>query len=181
MLCGKRVVILAEEGFEDLELYESLRAMRDMNARITIIGSIPKYYDNRWPVTMIKIDLNNLQLTAQDFDAIIIPGGNTPEKLRSCQGILKLLQDADRKNKIIAAISRGPLLLIDAKLVNGRHLTSWPSIAMDLVNAGATWINSPVVRDKNLITSRKPVDIPKFNKEIIHTLARIDSINGVPG
>jgi protease I len=170
MLSGKRVMIIAEEGFEDLELSESLRAMKDMNARVIIFGST--YYDSRWQVSIIKPDTNPIKITSGDLDAIIIPGGNAPDTLRSNQAILQLLRDANREGKIIAAISHGPLLLISANLVKGRHVTSWPSIATDLENAGATWINSPVVRDLNLITSRKPADIPKFNKEVIHALAR---------
>jgi protease I len=179
MLSGKQVMIIAEEGFEDLELSESLRAMKDMNARVTIFGSNPKYYDKRWQVSIIKPDASPIEISAGDFDAIIIPGGNTPDTIRSNQAILQLLQDANREGKIIAAISRGPLLLVSANLVQGRHVTSWPSIAMDLVNAGATWINSPVVRDLNLITSRKPADIPKFIKEVIRALARNPSRMGV--
>jgi protease I len=172
MLSGKQVMIVAEEGFEDLELIEPLRAMKDMNARVTIFGSTPKYYDSRWQVSLIRPDASPLEISARELDAIIIPGGNAPDTMRSNQAMLQLLQEANHEGKIIAAISRGPLLLISANLVHGRHLTSWPSIAMDLVNAGATWINSPVVRDLNLITSRKPADIPKFNKELIHALAR---------
>ncbi len=173
MLRGSSVAILAEEGFDDLELVESLRAMKDMNARVFIVGSGKlKTQEGKWPVSSVRTDLGAHEITVQGLDAVIIPGANVPKKMLSDQAILKLLQNADRNKKIIAAISKGPLLLASAGLVKGKRLTSSPAIAADLITAGATWVNAPVVHDGNLITSRKPADIPKFTKELIHALAR---------
>jgi len=137
MLTGKRIAILAEENFEDSELTEPLRAMKDAGARVSIVGSA---------------------------------GGYAPDKMRLHQPMVDLVRKAHAEGKIIAAVCHGPQLLISADIVKGRRLTSWPSVAVDLKNAGAIWVDEPVVKDGNIITARKPADLPKFNKAIIEAL-----------
>jgi protease I len=171
MLLGKRIAILAEDNFEDSELMESLRAMKDAGARVLIVGSGSKQsYKGKRGSATIAVDTTADKVNAEDFDAIIIPGGYAPDKMRLYQPMIDLVRKAHNEGKVIAAICHGPQLLISADIVRGRRVTSWSSIAVDMKNAGATWIDEPVVRDKNIITSRRPVDLPKFNKAIIEAL-----------
>ena len=171
MLSGKRIAILAEEGFEDAELIEPLRAMKDVYARVVVVGSGSKtsYKGKRGSVT-VKVDTTADKLNARDLDAIIIPGGYAPDKMRLYQPMIDLVREAADSGRVVGAICHGPQLMISADIVRGRRVTSWPSVAVDLRNAGAEWVDEPVVRDGNLITSRKPADIPKFNKAIIEAL-----------
>jgi protease I len=171
MLSGKRVAILAEEDFEDIELSEPLRAMKDAGARVVIVGSGSKpSYTGKRGNAKVTVDITADKAQAEDFDAIIVPGGYAPDKMRLHSSMINLVQKAYEMGKIVAAVCHGPQLLISADIVRGRRVTSWPSIAIDLKNAGATWVDQPVVQDGNLITSRKPADLPKFNKAIIEAL-----------
>lgn len=171
MIEGKRIAILVEEDFEDSELREPLRAMKDAGARVVIVGSGSKesYTGKRGTVKVIP-DTTADKIKTEDFDAIIIPGGYAPDKMRLHQSMIDLVRKAYGEGKIIAAVCHGPQLLVSAGIVKGRRMTSWPSVAVDLNNAGAIWVDKPVVRDGNIITSRKPADLPKFNKAIIEAL-----------
>ena len=171
MIDGKRIAILVEEGFEDSELLESLRAMKGCGARVVVVGSGSREsYRGKRGETTVRPDVTADQVTAGDFDAVIIPGGYAPEEMRLHQPMIDLVRQAYESGKIVAAICHGAQLLISAEIVKGRRLTSWPSLAVDLRNAGAEWVDQPVVRDGNLVTSRRPVDIPRFNKAIIDAL-----------
>lgn len=171
MLMGKRIAILAEEGFEDIELMEPLQAMKDAGARVVVVGSEAKasYKGKKGTVTVMS-DTTADKVRPEDCDAIIVPGGHAPDRMRLHQPMIDLVRKASGEGKIIAAICHGPQLLISADLVRGRRMTSWPSVAVDLKNAGAEWVDEPVVIDGNLITSRKPADLPRFNKAIIEAL-----------
>lgn len=171
MLEGKRIAILAEDGFEDSELVEPLRAMTDAGARVVTVGSGSKenYQGKRGQAT-VKVDITADKVSAKDFDAIIVPGGHAPDKMRLHQAMVDMVGDAFNSGKVIGAICHGPQLLISADILRGRRVTSWPSIAVDLRNAGAEWVDEPVVQDGNLITARKPADLPRFNKAIIDAL-----------
>jgi protease I len=171
MLEGKHIAIMVEEDFEDSELLEPLRAMKDSGARVVIVGSGSKqnYRGKRGSAT-IAIDTTADKVKPEDFDAIIVPGGYAPDKMRLYQSMIDLLKKSHDAGKIIAAICHGPQLLISADIVRGRRVTSWPSIAVDLRNAGAVWVDEPVVIDGNIITSRRPVDLPRFNKAIMEAL-----------
>jgi protease I len=168
---GKRIAVLAEEDFEDVELVEPIKAMKEAGANIVVIGSgsRPKYRGKRGTVT-IKVDIVADKVNIEDFDAIIIPGGYAPDKMRLYQTMIDLTRKAYDSGKVVAAVCHGPQLLISADIVKGRRVTSWPSIAVDLKNAGAEWVDEPVVIDGNIITSRKPADLPRFNKAIIEAL-----------
>jgi protease I len=171
MLDGKRIAILAEEDFEDSELTEPLRSMKNAGARVVIVGSGSKEtYKGKRGNTTIKVDATADKVNAADFDAIIIPGGYAADKMRAHQSMVNLVRKAYDLGKVVAAICHGPQLLISADILRGRRVTSWPSVAVDLVNAGADWVDAPVVQDGNLITSRKPADLPRFNKAIIEAL-----------
>ena len=171
MLAGKRIAILAEDNFEDSELTEPLRAMKDAGARVLIVGSgSKKGYRGKRSLAAVKADATAGKVEPSQFDAIIVPGGYAPDKMRLHQSMIDLVRKAHAEGKIIAAICHGPQLLISADIVKGRRLTSWPSVAVDLKNAGAIWVDKPTVRDGNIITARKPADLPKFNKTIIEAL-----------
>jgi protease I len=171
MLAGKRIAILAEENFEDSELTEPLRAIKDAGARVLIVGSgSKKIYKGKRSLAEVAVDTTADKVEASQFDAIIVPGGYAPDKMRLHQPMVDLVRKAHAEGKIIAAVCHGPQLLISADIVKGRRVTSWPSIAVDLKNAGAIWVDEPTVRDGNIITARKPADLPKFNKAIIEAL-----------
>jgi protease I len=170
-LKGKRIAILAEQDFEDVELMEPLKAMKEAGAQIFIVGSGSQtsYQGKRGKAT-IKVDIDADKVRADDFDAVIIPGGYAPDKMRLHQPMIDLVRKAHDLGKVIAAVCHGPQLLISAGIVSGRRLTSWPSVAIDLKNAGAIWVDEPLVKDGNIITSRRPSDLPVFNRAIIQAL-----------
>ena len=171
MLNGKKIAILAEEDFEDSEVTEPLRAMKNAGAKVVIVGSgSQETYKGKRGRATITVDTTADKVKAADFDAIIIPGGYAADKMRAYQSMVDLVRAAHNLGKVVAAICHGPQLLISANIVRGRRVTSWPSVAIDLRNAGADWVDEPVAQDGNLITSRKPADLPKFNKEIIEAL-----------
>ena len=171
MLSGKRIAILVEEGFEDSELVEAMRAMKNADARVVIVGSGSKgTYRGKRGNAVVRADTTADEVNAEDFDGIIVPGGDAPDKMRLHQSMIDLVRKADDAGKLIAAVCHGPQLLISADIVRRRRVTSWPSIAVDLRNAGAEWVDAPVVQDGNLITARKPADMPRFNKAIIQAL-----------
>ena len=171
MLDGKRIAILAEEGFEDSELIEPMRALKDAGARVLIVGSgSQETYRGKRGSTTVKVDATADRVKAEDFDAIIVPGGYAPDKMRLHQSMVDLVRQAHDLGKVVATICHGPQLLISADIVRGHRVTSWPSIAVDLRNAGADWVDAPVVKDGNIVTSRKPADLPRFNKAIIEAL-----------
>ena len=175
MLDGKKVAILAEEDFEDAELIVPMRAMKNAGAKVVIVGSgSQEVYKGKRGNATIRVDATADKVRAEGFDAVIVPGGYAPDRMRLYQSMVDLVKRAHDLGKVIAAICHGPQLLLSADIVRGRRLTSWPSVAVDLKNAGANWVNEPVVRDGNLITSRKPADLPRFNEAIIEALRASD-------
>ncbi|MBM4446047.1 MAG: type 1 glutamine amidotransferase [Chloroflexi bacterium] len=170
-LKGKRIAILAEQDFEDSELVEPLKAVKEAGAQVFVVGSGSQtsYRGKRGKAT-INVDIDADKVRADDFDAIIIPGGYAPDKMRLHQPMIDLVRKAHDLGRVIAAICHGPQLLISADIVRGRRLTSWPSVTIDLKNASAIWVDEPMVKDGNIITSRKPSDLPLFNRAIIQAL-----------
>jgi protease I len=171
MLDGKRIAILAEEDFEDSELIVPMWGMKNAGAKVLIVGSGSKeIYQGKRGSVAIRVDATADKVKAEDFDAIIIPGGRAPARMRQHQAMVNLVEKANELGKVIAAVCHGPQLLIVAGIVKGRRLTSWPAVAAELKAAGAEWVDEAVVQDGNLITSRKPADLPRFNKAIIEAL-----------
>jgi protease I len=168
---GKRIAILVEEGFEDSELIESMKAMKNADVSVVIVGSDSKeYYTGKRGIITVTADITAREANAETFDGIIIPGGYAPDKMRLHQPMIDLVRKAYDQGKVIAAICHGPQLLISAEIVKGRRVTSWPAIAVDLRNAGAKWVDAPIVQDGNIITARRPADLPRFNKAIIQAI-----------
>lgn len=172
MLQNIRVAVLVERDYEDSEFVETMRAMHDAGVKVVVVGSgSQKIYHGKRGKSRARVDMAADQAKAEDFDAVIVPGGYAPDKMRLHQSMIDLVRQAADRGRIVAAICHGPQLLISAGEVRGRRVTSWPSIAVDLVNAGAKWVDEPVVQDGNIITSRKPSDLPRFNKAILRALS----------
>lgn len=170
-LKNKKILILAEADFEDSELTEPLKAMKEAGAEVTIVGSgVGKKYHGKRRKAEIVSDTSAEQINPQDYDAVIVPGGYAPDKMRLHQPMIDLVRKAHDNGKLVAAVCHGPQLLISAEIVRGRRMTSWPSVAIDLKNAGADWVDEEVVKDGNLITSRRPADLPAFNEAIVQAL-----------
>ena len=168
---GKKIAILVEADFEDDELTSPLQAMKEAGAEVTIVGSKAgaKYRGKRNKAEIVS-DAAADGVNPQDFDAIIVPGGYAPDKMRLHKPMIDMVIRAYEGGRLVAAVCHGPQLLISADIVRGKRMTSWPSVAVDLKNAGADWVDEEVVKDGNLITSRKPSDLPAFNKAIIQAL-----------
>jgi protease I len=173
VLSGKRVAILVEDEFEDLELTGPLEALRAAGATVTIVGPARgATYRGKRREAIVASDLAAGAARMKDFDALIIPGGHAPDKMRMRHAMVNLAREAMESGKPVAAICHGPQLLISANAIRGRTLTCWPSIAIDVKNAGGLYVDKPVVEDGNLITSRKPDDVPAFGEAIIRALSR---------
>ena len=171
----KRVLILAADGFEQSELMDPKAALEAAGFETVVAsskgGEIKGWKDKNWgesvPVDALIADMN-----ASDFDALLLPGGQmNPDILRMDEAAVDLVEDFNDAGKPIAAICHGPWLLVEADIVEGRTVTSWPSVRTDLTNAGANVVDQEVAIDGNLITSRKPDDIPAFSKALIDALA----------
>lgn len=171
---NKRVLILATDGFEQSELIEPKTALEAAGI-ITVVaspkdGSIRGWNHKDWGES-VPVDAALDGVEATDFDALLLPGGQmNPDALRLEQRAIDLVEAFDQAGKPIAAICHGPWLLVEADIVDGRTVTGWPSIRTDLENAGADVVDEEVVIDGNLITSRKPQDIPAFSRALIAAL-----------
>ena len=174
-LAGKKVAILAADMFERVELEQPLKALRDAGADVDIVsihdGEI-EGFDHFKPKKKIKVDKTVEEVSADDYDALMIPGGvGNPDQLRGDENAVSFVRDVAAQKKPMAVICHGPWVLIDAGIARGRTLTSWPTLATDLRNAGAEWVDKEVVVDDGLVTSRKPDDIPAFNEKMIEEFA----------
>jgi protease I len=175
-LRGKNVAILATDGFEQSELTEPKRLLEEAGAKVSVIApggaSSIKGWDKKDWGKPVDVDVDLADAKANDYDALVLPGGvMNPDKLRLEPAAVQLIKSFGKSGKPIAAICHGPWTLIDAELVKGHKITSWPSLRTDLENAGAKWQDSEVVHDGQLITSRKPADIPAFASTLIEQLA----------
>jgi protease I len=169
-LTGKKVAVLVEHGFEQVELTEPVEALKEQGAIVFIVSKHDKvkgWQHVRWG-DEIKVDVSLDKAKAQDYDALLLPGGvMNPDKLRIDPNAVAFVKHFMEAGKPVAAICHGPWTLIETGLIRGRKVTSWPSLRTDLTNAGAHWIDQEVVADNGLVTSRKPDDIPAFNKKMI--------------
>jgi protease I len=178
-LQGKRVAILAEQLYEDLELWYPLFRLREAGAEVFVVGSgtADEYRSKHgYPV---KVDAEADTVNAGQFDAVIIPGGYAPDHMRRWPATVRLVREAYEQGKIVAAICHAGWMLASADIVRGKTVTCFKSIKDDLVNAGANYVDRDVVRDGNLITSRFPDDLPAFMREIIKSLAETREPAGV--
>lgn len=174
-ISDRRIAILATDGFEQSELTEPKRLLEQAGVSVDVIApggaKEIKGWDSKDWGDLVSVDVALDDASVSDYDALVLPGGvMNPDKLRLEPSAIALIKSFGDAGKPIAAICHGPWTLIDAGLVKGRKITSWPSLKNDLNNAGAKWEDSEVVHDGQLITSRKPDDIPAFVKTLIAAL-----------
>jgi len=171
-LRGKKIAILATDGFEQVELVDPRKALDEAGAQTAIVSpattpKIKAWNHKRWG-RFYKVDVPLAEAKPENFDALLLPGGvMNPDKMRRNPQVLSFVKGFFEANKPVAAICHAPWTLIDAEVVEGRRLTSYHSIQTDLRNAGAEWVDEQVVEDNNLVTSRSPDDIPALNRKII--------------
>jgi protease I len=175
-LDGVRVAILATDGFEQAELEEPKKALDKAGADVKVVSPSGKAIKG-WDMTdwgrKVDSDLALADASADEFDALVLPGGViNPDKLRIMPEAVALVKAFFDAGKPVAAICHGPWTVLEAGCARGKRMTSWPSLKTDLRNAGADWVDQEVVVDGNLVTSRKPDDLPAFNREMIKLFAR---------
>jgi protease I len=168
-LKGRSIAVLAEDLYEDQELWYPVYRFREEGAKVVIIGPKIQTYTSKhgYPVTT---ELVASQANAADYDAVIIPGGWAPDRMRRDPAMVKLVADAHRKGKILAAICHGGWMLTTADVVRGKRVSGFSSLKTDLEHAGATYEDKEVLVDGNIITSRTPADLPAFCRAIIGSL-----------
>ena len=170
-LIGKKVAILVTDGFEQSELEQPRAALEKAGAKAEVVspktGSVRAWDEDDFGKN-ISVDVPLDDAAAESYDALLLPGGVTnPDKLRMIPEAVQFVSHFFATGKPVAAICHGPQLLIEADVVRGRRLTSYPSLKTDLRNAGADWVDEAVVTDQGLVTSRRPADIPQFNEKMI--------------
>jgi protease I len=173
-LKNKRVAVLVTEGFEQPELVEPVKALRDAGATVDIVsqerGPV-RAFKHHDPAEPVQANMTFEDARPESYDAVLLPGGViNADTIRMIPEAQKFVQAIDRAGKPMAVICHAPWLLVETGIAKGRTLTSWPSLKTDLKNAGATWVDREVVVDGNLVTSRKPDDIPAFNREFFKLL-----------
>ncbi|MGC2449497.1 MAG: type 1 glutamine amidotransferase domain-containing protein [Candidatus Sulfotelmatobacter sp.] len=170
-LQGKKIAILATDGFEQVELLEPRKALDEAGAQTQVVspkdGKIKGWNIKEWGKE-VQVDIPLKSAKPEEFDALLLPGGvMNPDHLRMDPQAVEFVKHFTDEGKPVAAICHGPWTLIEAGAVRGKTMTSWPSLKTDLKNAGANWVDKEVVSDGTLVTSRKPDDIPAFNREMI--------------
>lgn len=174
-LTGKKVAFLVTDGVYESELTAPLEASREAGAQVVLVGPVKAAEIQAvWGIEhgeKFTVDEAISDVSVDDFDTLVIPGGlGSPDTLRLDTDAVSLVRDFVASGKTVASVCHGPQLLIEADAVKGRRLTTWPSIATDMKNAGANWVDEEVVVDSNMITSRGPDDLPAFSKAIVdHT------------
>ena len=169
-LKGKKVAILAADMFERVELEEPRKALEDAGADVEIVsihdGEI-QGFDHFEPANKVKVDKTVEEVSPGDYDALLVPGGvGNPDQLRGDENAIAFVRALHDAGKPMAVICHGPWVLVESGIVRGKRVTSWPTLETDIRNAGGDWVDEEVVVDGNLVTSRKPDDIPAFNREM---------------
>ena len=174
---GKKVAILAADMFERVELEEPRKALEDAGAEVEVVsihdGEI-QGFDHFDPANKVSVDKTVEEVSPDDYDALLVPGGvGNPDQLRGDENAVAFVRGFHDSGKPMAVICHGPWVLVEAGVVRGRRLTSWPTLETDIRNAGGDWVNEEVVIDGSLVTSRKPDDIPAFNRRMIEEFASV--------
>ncbi len=172
---GKKVAVLVENGFEQIELTSPVERLREEGADVKIVspvsGSVKGWEHTEWGDTF-DVDVELDDASSDDFDALLLPGGvMNPDKLRANSDAVEFIRSFYDGDKPIAAICHGPWTLIEAGVVDGKQMTSYPSIKTDLMNAGANWVDEEVVVDNGIVTSRSPKDLDAFNDKMVEEFA----------
>jgi protease I len=174
-LKGKKVAILTESGFEEIELTSPKKALEDAGATVHIISpqkeTVKAWNHDHW-TTELKVDVQLSKANPAEYDALVLPGGvMNPDKLRQSKEAVEFARSFLEEAKPVAAICHGPQLLIETGLLDQREMTSYPSLKTDIENAGASWFDKEVVVDNGLVTSRSPEDLDAFNRKMIEEIA----------
>ena len=173
-LTGKKVAVLTENGFEEVELTSPKKALEEAGAEVKIVspqkGKVKAWDHDHWSIEL-PVDVQLDSARAEDYDALVLPGGVlNPDQLRMNKKAVEFAQQFLETGKPVAAICHGPQLLIETGLIEGRNMTSYPSLQTDLKNAGVLWVDKEVVTDNGLVTSRSPKDLDAFNKKAIEEI-----------
>ncbi|NIP72076.1 MAG: type 1 glutamine amidotransferase [Gammaproteobacteria bacterium] len=168
-LTGRKIAVLAEDLYEDLELWYPYYRLKEAGAEVYLVGTGGERYTGKHGVPAHP-DLQITEARAADFDAVVIPGGYSPDRMRRHKPVLDFVRALHEQGKVVAFICHAGWVPISAGILTGRRVTSFHAIRDDLVNAGADWVDEPVVRDANLISSRTPDDLPAFCRAIIQAL-----------
>ena len=175
-LQGKKVAILTENGFEEVELTSPKQALKEAGAEVEIVSpqkdKVKAWAHDHWSIELeVNRQIDDAKET--DYDALVLPGGVlNPDKLRTNENAVAFVKDFIEAGKPVAAICHGPQTLIETGLLEGRTMTSYPSIKTDLINAGADWIDREVVVDNGLVTSRSPKDLDAFNEKMVEEIGK---------
>jgi protease I len=176
-LKGKKVAILAADMFERVELEEPRKALEDAGAETEIVsledGEI-QGFDHFDPADKVKVDKTVEEVSPDDYDALLVPGGvGNPDLLRGDENAVAFVRELHEAGKPMAVICHGPWVLVESGVVRGKTVTSWPTLQTDIRNAGGEWVDEEVVVDGNIVTSRKPDDIPAFNEKMLELFAGV--------
>ncbi len=170
-LKGKKVAILAADMFERVELEEPRQALEAEGAETEVVSihdAEIEGFDHFEPSAKVKVDKTVEEVSASDYDALLVPGGvGNPDQLRGDENAVAFVREFAESGKPMAVICHGPWVLVEAGVARGRTLTSWPTLQTDIRNAGGNWVDKEVVVDDGIVTSRKPDDIPAFNEKMI--------------
>lgn len=177
-LQGKHIAVLMTDGVEQVEYTQPRQFLEEHGAQVTLIspkekGDSIQGFNHMTPANTFDVEMDVRDARPGDFDALVLPGGvANPDNLRLNDEAITFIREFARENKPIAALCHGPWTLIDAGIVRGKRMTSWPSLREDLTNAGGDWVDQEVVVDGKLVTSRKPGDIPAFNNALLKELTQ---------
>ncbi|CAN7377899.1 type 1 glutamine amidotransferase domain-containing protein [Rossellomorea sp. LjRoot5] len=171
-LVGKKIIQLVSADFEDLELWYPVLRLREEGATVHIVGEkANEEYIGKYGVPIVS-EYAFKDINPEDYDAILVPGGWSPDKLRRYEEVIAMVKSMDERKKPIGQICHAGWVLISAKILQGVKVTSTPGIKDDMENAGAIWINEPVVTDGHIVSSRRPPDLPDYMREFIDVLAK---------
>ncbi len=170
-LSGKKAALLAEDMYNDFELWIPYYRLKEEGVDVAVIGTgTSSTYHSKYGIP-VQVDKKASEVTADDFDAVIIPGGYAPDRMRLHPEMVSLVRDAFNQGKVVASICHAGWMLVSAGILKGKKATSYVAIKDDMINAGALWEDAELVRDGNLITSRKPDDLPAFCRTIIQAMS----------
>jgi len=169
MLQGKHIALLVEDLYQDQEVWYPFYRLKEAGAEVLVVGTNKKEFKSKYGYPILA-DVTVEKVSAKQFDAVIVPGGYAPDLLRRFPAVIKLVKEMDQQGRLIAAICHGPWVLCSADVLRGKTATCFFAIKDDVMNAGAKYVDRDVVRDANVITARKPDDLPAFLRTIIEAL-----------
>lgn len=167
----KKVLQLVSNDFEDLELWCPVMRLREEGVQVDLVAEKPGLYHGKYGVPC-EVEMSFNDVNAKDYDGILVPGGWAPDKLRRFPKVLELVAEMDKSGKLIGQICHAGWVLASAKVLKHRQVTSTPGIKDDLTNAGAVWLDEPCVVDKNIVSARRPPDIPQYMKSLVDVLKK---------